>query len=159
MHVTALQANQAGLHQPAGFDTLPCVQAVSCSADMTPKCRIKPCKYQCPATSDILPEQSPAQQGAHMAGRDQCPAHTSALPVLAHLAVAHNCQQHSQDGCPGRQCSTHSKVPTGKATSLLPLVLSPIVVLMILLRPTSASLATVRSLLNSTFCSSKRLHS
>ena len=46
-------------------------------------------------------------------------------------------------------------MPTGKATSLLPLVLSPIVVLMIRLRPTSASLATVRSLFNSRFCSSR----
>ena len=60
-------------------------------------------------------------------------------------------------GCAGAgKCSTHSKVPTGKATSLLPLVLSPTVVLMIRLRPTSASLATVRSLFNSRFCSSQR---
>ena len=125
---------------------------------------------QCPASTGAVPPVASCQSRArpkrdqHLAGKGQptpvpCQYQWTESSKVCQLAMAHKLQGPvtlHQDRCTGRHYSAHSKVPTGKATSLLPLVLSPTVVLMILLKPTSASLATVRSLFNSRFCSSQR---
>ena len=58
--VTALQAIQAGLHHLQALTHGPACKLAAAAQTRHCQCRPQICKYQCPATSAILPEQSPA---------------------------------------------------------------------------------------------------